>query len=95
MPCRCTPWAAEEFFLFRAAIGNDALIPDLADDGIFTIRLKEPFPLLIDGIAKVSSLAPFIMPERLAKTDPFQQVTETIGSGPFRFVGRPSHRAAL
>jgi peptide/nickel transport system substrate-binding protein len=57
-----------------------------ADDGIFTIRLKEPFPLLIDGIAKVSSLAPFIMPERLAKTDPFQQVTETIGSGPFRFV---------
>jgi hypothetical protein len=37
----------------------------------FTIRLKEPFPLLIDGLAKVSSLVPFIMPERMAKTDPF------------------------
>ena len=26
------------------------------------------------------------MPERLAKTDPFKQVTEMVGSGPFRFV---------
>ena len=25
------------------------------------------------------------MPERLARTDPFQQVTEVVGSGPFRF----------
>jgi peptide/nickel transport system substrate-binding protein len=64
------------------------------DGKSFTIRLKEPFPLLIDGIAKVSSLAPFIMPERLAKTDPFQQVTEMVGSGPFRFVNeefQPGH----
>jgi len=56
------------------------------DERNFTIRLKQPFPLLIEGIAKVSSLAPFIMPERLAKTDPFQQITEMIGSGPFKFV---------
>ena len=56
------------------------------DDKNFSIQLKEPFPLLIDGLAKVSSLAPFIMPERLAKTDPFKQVTEMIGSGPFKFV---------
>src|SRR6516225_4620293 len=41
------------------------------DDKHFTIRLKEQFPLLIEAIGKVSSLAPFIMPERLAKTDPF------------------------
>src|ERR1700736_5536876 len=56
------------------------------DDKSFTIRLKEPFPLLIEGLAKVSSLVPFIMPERLAKTDPYQQVTEMVGSGPFKFV---------
>ena len=56
------------------------------DDKNFSIHLKEPFPLLIDGLAKVSSLAPFMMPERLAKTDPFQQVTEMVGSGPFKFV---------
>jgi peptide/nickel transport system substrate-binding protein len=65
------------------------------DDKNFTIRLKEPFPLLIDGIAKVSSLAPFIMPERLAKTDPYEQVTEMVGSGPFKFVKsefEPGHK---
>jgi len=65
------------------------------DGKTFTIRLKEPFPLLIDGIAKVSSLAPFIMPERLAKTDPYQQVTEMVGSGPFKFVAgefQPGHQ---
>ena len=26
-----------------------------------------------------------MMPERLAKTDPFKAVTEMVGSGPFRF----------
>ena len=26
-----------------------------------------------------------MMPERLAKTDPFTQVTEMVGSGPYRF----------
>jgi peptide/nickel transport system substrate-binding protein len=56
------------------------------DDKNFSIHLKEPFPLLIDGLAKISSLAPFMMPERLAKTDPFTQVTEMVGSGPFKFV---------
>src|SRR6201987_2089237 len=64
--------------------------------GVFTIRLKDPFPLLLAGLAKVSSLPPFIMPERVAKTDPFQQVTETIGSGPFKFVTeefQPGHKA--
>jgi len=61
----------------------------------FVIKLKEPFPLLIDSLAKVSSLAPFIMPERLANTDPFQQVTEMVGSGPLKFVREefePGHR---
>lgn len=56
------------------------------DDKNFSIRLKEPFPLLISALAKVSSLVPIIMPERLAKTDPYKQVTEMVGSGPFKFV---------
>ena len=56
------------------------------DDRTFSIRLKRPFPLLIGALAKVSSIVPFIMPERLAVTDPFRQVTEMVGSGPFRFV---------
>lgn len=57
-----------------------------ADDRNFTIRLKDPFPLLLHGLAKVSSLTPFIMPKRIAKTDPFKQITEAVGSGPFKFV---------
>jgi peptide/nickel transport system substrate-binding protein len=66
------------------------------DDNAFTIRLKEPFPLLLDGFAKISSLVPFIMPERTAKTDPFQQITDTVGSGPFKFMHEefePGHKA--
>jgi peptide/nickel transport system substrate-binding protein len=67
-----------------------------ADDQSFTIRLKEPFPLLLDSLAKVSSMVPFIMPGRMAKTDPFKQITDTIGSGPFKFVREefdPGHKA--
>jgi peptide/nickel transport system substrate-binding protein len=71
----------------------DEMKPD-GDKG-FTIKLKEPFSLLLDGLAKVSSLALFVMPERLANTDPFTQVTEMVGSGPFKFVKdefEPGHR---
>ena len=71
----------------------DEIKPD-GDKG-FEIKLKEPFPLLLEGLGKVSSLALFVMPERLANTDPFQQVTEMVGSGPFKFVKdefEPGHR---
>jgi len=36
------------------------------------------------------------MPERTAKTDPFQQITDTVGSGPFKFMREefePGHKA--
>jgi peptide/nickel transport system substrate-binding protein len=67
-----------------------------SDGNALTIRLKEPFPLLLEGLAKVSSLVPFMMPERTAKTDPYQRITDTIGSGPFKFVNEdfePGHNA--
>src|SRR5258708_5208702 len=66
------------------------------DDNSFAVRLKEPFPLLLDGFAKISSLVPFIMPERTARTDPFAQITDTVGTGPFKFVREefePGHKA--
>ena len=56
------------------------------DDKTFSINLKTPFPLLINALGKLSSNVPFMMPERLAKTDPFKQIPEAIGSGPFKFV---------
>ncbi|MBV9521556.1 MAG: ABC transporter substrate-binding protein, partial [Alphaproteobacteria bacterium] len=57
-----------------------------AGERAFTIALKAPFPLLLEGLAKLSSNTPFMMPERVAKTDAFQQISESVGSGPFKFV---------
>ena len=56
------------------------------DDKTIQFRLKAPFPLLPDALGKVGINMLPIMPERLASTDPFKQVTEMTGSGPFRFV---------
>jgi len=64
----------------------------------FTIALKTPFPLMLNALGKLSSNVPFMMPERLAKTDPFQQIPEAIGSGPFKFVKaewEPGHKAVF
>jgi len=52
----------------------------------FRLKLKKPFPYVLDALAKPSSNVPFIMPERMAKTDASTPVTESIGSGPFKFV---------
>ena len=56
------------------------------DDRTIRFRLARPFPLLPEALGKVSSPMPAMMPERLANTDPFKQVTEMVGSGPFRFL---------
>ncbi len=49
-------------------------------------RLKKPFPLLAHFLSKVQP-SPVMMPERIAaSTDPFKQVAEIVGCGPFRFV---------
>ncbi|MGU3467151.1 ABC transporter substrate-binding protein [Methylobacterium sp. C33D] len=55
------------------------------DDRTIRFRLKRPFPLLPIALGKASVPVCAMMPERLAATDPFQQVPELIGSGPFRF----------
>src|SRR5712672_607665 len=56
------------------------------NDKTFRLKLKKPFPLALNALGKLSANVPFIMPERVAKTDAFQNITETIGSGPFKFV---------
>jgi peptide/nickel transport system substrate-binding protein len=56
------------------------------DDRRFRIKLKKPFALLPAALGKSNSSQCFIMPERMAKVDPMKQVTETIGSGPYKFV---------
>ena len=56
------------------------------DDRTIEIRLTRPFLPLLDVIGKADTSLSYIMPERLALTDPSKQVTEMVGSGPFRFV---------
>jgi peptide/nickel transport system substrate-binding protein len=56
------------------------------DDRTFRLRLRQPVGFVLDALGKIDSNVPFMMPERLARTDPNTQVTEAIGSGPFRFV---------
>ena len=56
------------------------------DDSTIQFRMRRPFALLPDALAKVSPNMCPIMPERLAGTDPAKPITEMVGSGPFRFV---------
>src|SRR5215471_11500928 len=51
----------------------------------FTIKLKEPTGLLIFALGKPSSNVPFMMPKRVADTDPNTQISDFTGSGPFVF----------
>jgi peptide/nickel transport system substrate-binding protein len=68
------------------------------DDKTFSIILKQPFPLLLDALAKPGSNVPFIMPEKVAETSADQQIKSTIGSGPFKFVKsewEPGHKVVF
>ena len=53
------------------------------DDKRFAIRLKKRCPQLLFGLGARQS---FIMPERHALKPGTEQVTDSIGSGPFRFL---------
>jgi peptide/nickel transport system substrate-binding protein len=55
-------------------------------DRVVRFRLKTPFPMLPDALGKFGTNNAVIMPERLALTEPTVQVTDMIGSGPYRFV---------
>jgi peptide/nickel transport system substrate-binding protein len=59
---------------------------EATDAKTITLKLKEPYGLVLESIGKPSSYVPFMMPKRLAETPPGQQMKEQIGSGPFKFV---------
>jgi peptide/nickel transport system substrate-binding protein len=56
------------------------------DDHTFRWTLRKPFPKLLLALGKNATPCCFIMPARIAATDPFKQITEYVGSGPMRFV---------
>ena len=55
------------------------------DAKTFTMKLKEPYGLVLESLGKPSSNVPFIMPKKIAETDPFKQIDSQMGSGPFKF----------
>lgn len=76
-------WGARDGFGQALMAATDAI--EAPDDKTIVFRMKQPFALLPDALAKTPpSMCP-IMPERLANTDPFKQVTEMVGSGPYRY----------
>ncbi|OYU47380.1 MAG: ABC transporter substrate-binding protein [Rhizobiales bacterium PAR1] len=55
------------------------------DDLTFRWALKKPYPKMLLALGKNNAPCTFIMPARIAETDPFKQITEYIGSGPMKF----------
>jgi peptide/nickel transport system substrate-binding protein len=55
----------------------------VVNDKTFQIVLKEKFGPVIESIGKPSVVVPFMMPKRVAETDPFKQIDDYTGSGPF------------
>jgi peptide/nickel transport system substrate-binding protein len=53
------------------------------DDRRIEVRLTRPYPLLPYALGATSC---FMMPERIARVPATTQITEFIGSGPFRFL---------
>ncbi len=51
------------------------------DAKTFTVKLKEPTGLLIFGLGKPSSNVPFMMPKRVADTDPNTQISDFTAPG--------------
>ena len=59
---------------------------EATDARTITLKLKEPYGLVLESLGKPSSLVPFMMPKRLAETPGDKAIPEQIGSGPFKFV---------
>lgn len=72
--------------IFGQLLANSVERWGATDDRTIRITLNRPFPRFREALATVSGTPAFMMPERLARTDAFRQVTEMVGSGPYRFL---------
>ena len=55
------------------------------DDRTVRLKLSKPFPKMLFALGKNNAPVAEIMPERIAKTDPFTLISEFVGSGPMKF----------
>jgi peptide/nickel transport system substrate-binding protein len=77
-------WSARDpMGLMIRAIQNELVA---VDDRTWLWSLKKPYPKMLLALAKNNAPCSFVMPERIAKTDAFTQITEYVGSGPMRFA---------
>src|SRR5215467_8184807 len=89
-------WAAREpMGGMIKAIENELVA---VDDRTFRWALRKPYPKMLLALGKIATPCCFIMPARMAATDPFRQISEYVGSGPMRFIKDewvPGARAAF
>lgn len=71
---------------FGSLLAANAEVIDSTDDRTIRLRMKRPFPQVVDALAHPIASPCIVMPERLALTPATTQVTEMIGSGPYRFL---------
>ena len=76
-------WAAKDSLGQKVMSFVDTITA--GDAKTFTVKLKEQTGLLIFALGKPSSNVPFMMPKRVAETDPNTQISDFTGSGPFVF----------
>jgi len=77
-------WAArDQMGQMIKAIENELVA---IDDRTFRWALNKPYPKMLLALGKSTSPCCFVMPARIAATDPFRQISEYVGSGPMRFV---------
>ncbi len=76
-------WGARDTFGQKLMTFVDKM--DAPDAKTFRMMLKEPTGILLDALGKPSSNPAFIMPARVAATDPFKVIDDYTGSGPYVF----------
>jgi peptide/nickel transport system substrate-binding protein len=77
-------WAVRESMGQRIKAIENELVA--VDDRSFRWVLKKPFPKMLLALGKIRTPCCFVMPARIAATDPFKQIADYVGSGPMRFV---------
>ncbi len=76
-------WGSRDGFGRRLFAATGSL--EAVDAKTIRLVLKEKFGLVLDALGKPSSVTPFILPARLARTPGTEKITEIVGSGPFKF----------
>src|SRR5712671_540925 len=76
-------WAARDSMgQMLKAIENELVA---VDDRTFRWALHKPYPKMLLALGKLGTPCCFVMPARIAATDPLKQINEHVGSGPMRF----------